>query len=119
MDKFINSFAKNKKGIIIMVFSSLLACTGQMFWKISAKSDDSLFFLLIGLAVFLLSAAFMLVGFRYGKLSILQPIYSINYIVSLIVGHFLFNEIIKPVNIAGVVIITVGVLLICGGDTDE
>jgi len=36
---FIDSIKKNRIGICIILFASLLTATGQMFWKISGGAD--------------------------------------------------------------------------------
>ena len=114
--RLFSSWAKNKKGIAIMILSGFIACLGQLCWKLSVTSEYPIAMLVLGVGVFLISAAFMIDAYRYGKVSILQPMLSVNYIISLIIGHFLFKENIKPINILGVAIIIFGVLLISGGD---
>lgn len=36
MNKILDSFRKNKKGIALMLLSSVCVCFGQLFWKLSA-----------------------------------------------------------------------------------
>lgn len=108
------SFEKNKKGIEIMLFSAICACVGQMLWKMSATDGVSV--ALIGFCFYGLGALLMIIAYRFGKLSVLQPIQSINYVISIILGYIIFSE---PINIAklfAVVLIVIGVVLIAGGD---
>ena len=43
----LESIKKNKKGIILMIISSICACIGQMLWKMSA--DKGLIYMIVGL----------------------------------------------------------------------
>lgn len=110
----INSFKKNKIGIALMLLSALLACLGQMFWKLSATQEIWLLFL--GFAFYGLGAIVMLIAYRHGSLSVLQPILSVNYIITLILAHFILQETITLARVAGIVVIMVGVFLISVGD---
>lgn len=109
-----DSFEKNKKGIILMVLSSIVVCFGQLLWKLGSQGN---FLLLLGGFLFYgLGAIFMIIAYKFGSLSVLQPILSLNYIISLLVGHFILNEDISLLNILGVIIIIGGVYLIATGD---
>lgn len=33
----LESFQKNKKGILLMIISSICVCVGQLLWKLSAE----------------------------------------------------------------------------------
>ena len=109
----VESFKKNKKGILIMLLSSVCACLGQMFWKLSS---NSIWFLFIGFAFYGIGALLMLLAYRYGSLSVLQPVLSMNYVLALIVGFIVFNEVVTILRILGVIIIISGVVLISGGE---
>ena len=73
----IASFKKNKKGILLMLCASLCVCTGQLFWKLS--DAHGLLFLLLGFGLYGLGALITLTAYRYGSLSVLQPVLSMNY----------------------------------------
>lgn len=108
------SFEKNKKGILLMVLSSLVVCLEQLLWKLGADGDWTLLgggFMLYGLGALL-----MIVAYKFGSLSVLQPILSLNYVISLLAGHYFLNEEISFLNLAGVLIIITGVYLIATGD---
>ncbi len=108
------SFLKNRKGIILMLISSVFACFGQLLWKLA--SDKGLLFLLIGFGFYGVGALVMLVAYKFGNLSVLQPMLSLNYVLSLILGVVILNEPITILRIVGVVVIIIGVILIGGGD---
>jgi undecaprenyl phosphate-alpha-L-ara4N flippase subunit ArnE len=102
-------------GILLMVFSSLCACFGQMFWKLSA--EGSFLLLLIGLALYGVGAVIMLVAYRFGKLSVLQPIMSMNYVFAILIGKLVFSEGMPVMKLGGIVAVIFGVVLI-GGENE-
>lgn len=108
------SLKRNKIGIILMLVSSLMACLGQLLWKISTQGE--LLYLFCGFLLYGLGAIVMMVAYRYGSLSVLQPILSVNYVLSLLIGYFILDENISYLNILGVIVIILGVILIAGGD---
>lgn len=108
------SLKRNKIGIILMLVSSLMACLGQLLWKMSTQGE--LLYLLCGFLLYGLGAIIMMVAYRYGSLSVLQPILSVNYVLSLLIGYFILDENISYLNILGVIVIILGVILIAGGD---
>ena len=108
------SLKRNKIGIILMLVSSVMACLGQLLWKMSTQGE--LLYLLCGFLLYGLGAIIMMVAYRYGSLSVLQPILSVNYVLSLLIGYFILDENISYLNILGVIVIILGVILIAGGD---
>jgi undecaprenyl phosphate-alpha-L-ara4N flippase subunit ArnE len=69
-------------------------------------------YLLSGFALFALGALLMILAYRYGELSVLQPINSMSYVYSLFFGHILFHEDITVFRITGVGAIMLGVLFL-------
>ena len=67
----IESLKKNKKGIILMLISSLCVCIGQLFWKLYASG--SILFLILGFAFYGVGALIMIYAYKFGNLSVLQP----------------------------------------------
>jgi len=61
-------------------------------------------------------AILMLIAYRYGELSTLQPILSMNYVLSLIFAKVFLNETIITFHVIGIFIIVFGVVLIGGSD---
>ena len=110
----LESFQKNKKGILLMLVSSICVCVGQLFWKLSVT--EGLLMLLLGLAFYGVGALVMLIAYRFGKLSILQPMLSLNYVFSLLIAAFVLHEAITIMKCIGVLLIISGVVLIAGGD---
>lgn len=111
----LQSFQKNKIGILLMLLSSICACLGQLFWKLSNKN---LILMFLGFALYGVGALVMLVAYRYGKLSVLQPVLSMNYVLSIILGALVLHETVTIYRVIGVIIITCGVIFIAGGDDE-
>jgi undecaprenyl phosphate-alpha-L-ara4N flippase subunit ArnE len=75
-------------------------------------------YLLSGFVVLGIGAALMILAYRYGELSVLQPINSMSYVYSLFLGYMVFHEEITTFRIIGVAVIISGVILLGrGGNT--
>lgn len=110
----LESLKKNKKGIILIVLSSILVCFGQLFWKIS--NTEGLVYLLAGFILYAIGALLMIVAYRFGSLSVLQPMLSLNYIFTIILAKTVLDESITLIKVISILIIIIGVILIGGGD---
>lgn len=110
----IESLKRNKVGIILMICSSICACLGQLLWKLSA--DGGFLFLIGGFFLYGIGALTMIVAYKFGKVSVLQPVLSLNFILSIILAATVLDEKITLIKCIGVLTIMVGVLLIAGGD---
>lgn len=110
----LESFQKNKKGIFLMIISSICACIGQLLWKLS--TEQGMIVMLAGFFFYGIGAVVMLLAYRYGKLSVLQPMLSLNYVLSIMLGAAILQEAVTTLKCVGVVIIIVGVIMIAGGD---
>lgn len=110
----IESFKKNKYGILLMGIASICVCVGQLLWKLSV--NEGLLLLILGFAFYGLGAIVMLMAYKFGSLSVLQPMLSLNYVLSIILAATILNEEITLMKVIGVLIIIVGVILIGGGD---
>lgn len=111
-----DSFLKNRTGIILMLCSSIFACIGQLLWKLS--TNGNWVEMIVGFGLYGIGALFMLIAYKYGSLSVLQPMLSMNYVISLILGAFLLNEKITIIKCIGVLTIIAGVVMIGGGDEE-
>lgn len=110
----LNSLKKNKYGILLMCVSSICVCIGQLFWKLSVSCG--IVMLLIGFVFYGAGALIMVIAYKFGSLSVLQPVLSLNYVFSIILAYTVLKEQITLLKIIGVIIIVVGVVLIAGGD---
>lgn len=112
----IESLKKNKKGIMLICISSICACIGQLLWKLSATSG--IWLMIIGFAFYGLGALIMIIAYKFGSLSVLQPFLSLNYVLSIILAAIVLKEPVTIGKVIGVLIIIVGVMLIGGGDDE-
>lgn len=110
----LESFKKNKYGIFLMCLSSVFVCIGQLFWKLSA--EYGIMQLILGFLFYGIGAILMIVAYKYGSLSVLQPVLSLNYVISILLASFFLHEQITVLKVVGVLIIISGVIMIAGGD---
>lgn len=110
------SFAKNRTGILLILISSICACVGQLFWKLSA--EQGIWMALAGFVFYGMGALIMLIAYRFGSLSVLQPMLSMNYVLSILLGALILKEAITIRKVIGVLVIMTGVILIGGGDEE-
>lgn len=100
----------------MMLGAAIFACVGQLFWKMSA--EGGIIWLLAGFALYGIGALLMLVAYRFGSVSVLQPMLSANYALSVILGILILHESVSFLKVIGILIITAGVILIAGGDEE-
>lgn len=112
----LESFQKNKKGIALMLISSICVCVGQLLWKLSTTQGIKM--MLAGFCFYGLGALVMVIAYKYGRLSVLQPMLSLNYVGSIVLASLILKEEITIRKILGVLIIIAGVILIAGGDKE-
>ncbi len=111
------NFKKNLKGILLMLLCALALTMGQFIWKLQTDStQQKLFYIALGLAIYGFGALIMLTAYRFGSVSVLQPVNSVGYIYALVLGAVFFEETLSLAKLAGVVLIIVGVTLLAGGD---
>lgn len=115
MEKIIQSFKNNKKGIIIMIVASLLTALGQLFWKLF-QEQRSIYFLIIGFFLYGLGAVTMIIALKNGKHSVIHPMMCTGYIFALLLGAWILNEYINYIQFAGILFMMTGVVFVGGGD---
>ena len=99
-------------GIILMIVSSFCTCFGQMLWKIAVNSNLVLLLYFIGLFLYGIGACLMVIAFGYGQMSILHPMLSAGYVLSLFIGYFFLDEKITLKAIVGVTLIIIGMIFL-------
>ncbi|MDF2923211.1 MAG: rane protein [Paenibacillaceae bacterium] len=114
MSKMIDSIKKNKFGIILMAFSAILICFGQLFWKLS--TSYGLVYLFLGFLLYFIGALIMLIAYRFGSLSVLQPMLSMNYVLAIVLAVFILKENFSLFKLVGIFVIMIGVFFMAGGD---
>ena len=112
----LESFRKNKKGILLMLISSVCACVGQLLWKLAA--EQGFIFTIAGFAVYGIGALVMILAYRYGKLSVLQPVLSMSYVLSIFLAAIVLKEEITLLKVIGTLVIIAGVVFVAGGDAE-
>lgn len=110
----LESLKKNKKGILLIILSSIFVCFGQLLWKLS--NTQGMIYLLGGFILYGIGALVMIIAYRFGSLSVLQPMLSLNYIFTIIFAKTILNESLTLIKIIAILIIILGVVLIGGGD---
>lgn len=101
-----------KVGIAIMLISSIMTCTGQLIWKLSSDTLHPLLFWILGLALYGIGAVCMIVAFRFGEVSVLQPMLSIGFVISMFLGRYILGEEITLLKIGGVILIILGMVFL-------
>lgn len=96
-------------GILLIVASALCTTFGQLCWKLGTKS---ILFLLVGFALYGLGALLMIYAFRFGEVSVLHPMLSISYVLSLLLGTLLLNESVTPRKIGGILCVICGTIFL-------
>ncbi|MDR1796375.1 MAG: EamA family transporter [Clostridiales Family XIII bacterium] len=105
-----------------MVCSAVLVAFGQMYLKVFRMDDPQGFVpvgvgaLVLGFALYAVGALIMIYAYRFGNLSVLQPILSIGYILAIFIGVFFLGEHMTAMRVGGILVIVFGVVLIGGGD---
>lgn len=99
-----------------MLLSSLCVCIGQLLWKLSAGLGIGA--LLLGFGFYGVGALVMIIAYRFGKLSVLQPMLSLNYVLSIILAAVILKERVSLLKCIGVLVIIAGVVMIAGGDEE-
>ena len=61
---------------------------------------------------------FCIAAYRFGKLSVLQPILSLNYVLSIVLAALVLKEEVTIIKCIGVLVLIAGVVLIAGGDEE-
>jgi undecaprenyl phosphate-alpha-L-ara4N flippase subunit ArnE len=72
----------------------------------------NLLYILWGFAIYAVGAMSMILAYRFGELSVLQPINSMSYVFSLFIAIFLLQEKVPKINFAGIALIVCGVIVI-------
>ena len=97
-----------------MLVSSICACVGQLLWKLSALYGIPA--AIAGFCLYGAGAVIMIIAYRYGRLSVLQPVLSMSYVISVALGAIVLREPVTLLKCAGVAMIVSGVAVIAGGE---
>ena len=61
----------------------------------------------------------MIIAYRYGNLSVLQPMLCLSYVFAIFIAIFILNEQITAMKLAGILVVIFGVVMIAGGDSPK
>ena len=103
----------NMKCFFLMIICSLCLCFAQFVWKI--MPDYNLIYLFAGFTIYASGSFAMLLAYRNGELSVLQPLISTSYVFSAILGIIFLHEKMSSINLIGLILIIAGVIVIGRG----
>lgn len=105
--------------IVLVLISSFIGSFGAVFLKLGAeymrpgiKGVISNYRLGFGIALYLLSSVFFVMGVAQGELTILYPMISLGYIWTLLWAYLFFKEPFGKSKVIGLALIIVGVAFI-------
>ena len=102
----------------LVLFGSVIGSFGAVFLKSgSAKLKQGFWNILnwhlaAGVALFLLSSVFFVLGIRHGELSVLYPMVSLGYVWTLLWSRLFFHEPFTRQKFVGLGLILVGVFFV-------
>lgn len=110
--------------IILVLFGSFIGSFGAVFLKLGAEHmHGSLarlftnYWLGVGVALYLLSSVFYMMGISQGQLTVLYPMVSLGYIWAIVWARIFFKEPFTRSKIGGLAMIIFGVALINFGNS--
>ena len=118
----VQSLRRNRKGILLMLGSSMLVALGQMCWKLfqgMGFSTPGVATLLLGFVLYSAGAVVMICAFRFGELSVLHPFLSASYVFAVIIGFFVLHETVSILKLCSIAVICLGLILLGVGGQDE
>ena len=107
---------KNMKLAMILILSAAtMSSLGQLAWKFGADATSNSMAIILYIIGFLaagLGMVILMISFRYGDVSILQPMMSIGFALSIFFGAIFLNEPITLTKIFGTLFIIAGSALL-------
>ncbi|MGI6107963.1 MAG: EamA family transporter [Lachnospiraceae bacterium] len=102
-------------GVCLMFICAACVCMGQLVWKMY----DGLLPVIGGFLLYAIGSLAMICAYHFGNVSVLQPINSVSYIFSTILGYVIFHEYISPLKIIAVSVILFGVAVLAVGGSHD
>lgn len=102
----------------LVLLGSVIGSFGAVFLKLgAAKLKDGFWRILnlqlaIGVALFLLSSVFFILGIRRGELSVLYPMVAVGYVFALLWSRLFFQEPLTHNKFLGLGLILLGVFFV-------
>jgi multidrug transporter EmrE-like cation transporter len=98
--------------IILAIISQVFSIGGMYYLKKAAIQTKLNFQILIGIGLYIVSTIFFILALNLEKISIIYPFVSLTYIGSVFIGAYKFKEKINKGQVAGIILITLGIILI-------
>ncbi|PIY60045.1 hypothetical protein COY95_03850 [Candidatus Woesearchaeota archaeon CG_4_10_14_0_8_um_filter_47_5] len=112
--------------IALVVFCTILTATGQILYKKAAATLSLTIpglvtnqYLILGIVVYLFSAALLVIALRNGELSVLYPFIATSFVWVNMASSYFFGESLNTFKWAGVAWIIVGVSFIGKGSVAQ
>ncbi len=107
------------RSIVLVLIAAFIGSIGMAFLKSGAarlKFEIAALLrnwhLAVGVALFLLSSAFFVLGIKEGELTVLYPMVSLGYVWALVWARVFFKERLTPQKFAGVGMVLAGIGLL-------
>ncbi len=101
------------RAILLICLAAVLNSFSQVLWKIGdMQSLKGFLILLLGLLISGAGMVFMMLSFRFGEVSILQPMMSVGFALSMVFGALFFAETLTLSKLIGTALIIIGVALL-------
>lgn len=95
--------------MVLIIISAVLTSTGQLFWKLGIHN---FIYICAGFLLYGFGAVLMIISFKFGEISVLHPMLSISYILSLILGNLVLGEAINTKKVIGIIFIICGTIFL-------
>jgi multidrug transporter EmrE-like cation transporter len=110
----------NYKPILLFLIAALLGALGQYLYKTGAESSGknvltwfTNYRIILGVLCYITIMFLFIIAFRIGApLTVVYPIYATTFIWGLFIGVLLLGEKVNIPNVAGIILIILGVYLI-------
>ncbi|MTD39090.1 EamA family transporter [Erwinia sp. CPCC 100877] len=101
-------------GIILILIAAALSSLGQLAWKFGAEGtgNSAIMLYIVGFVAAGAGMFFMMAAFRYGEVSILQPMMSLGFALSILLGALFLNEMITWYKLIGTALIIAGSIIL-------
>ncbi|MBT7902490.1 hypothetical protein HN587_01410 [Candidatus Woesearchaeota archaeon] len=109
--------------IVLVILSTFLTALASFFLKLGANKFNLFplniislitnnYFVLLGIFLYVITAAVFIFAFKYGELTVLFPIFSLSFAWVLVISKIALGEPLTIIKIVGIVGIMIGVSII-------
>lgn len=105
--------------ILLVIFSTFLISISHVLWKFGANtlkfnliSIITNYYIMGGLALYAFITLLILIAYKGGEVSVLNPIIATSYIWTTILSIIIFADIINSSKVIGIFIVIIGVSLV-------